>query len=113
MLEGLRERDHRLDADVPGLLLHRLDGGVALDVRIRLDPARGLNDLQRIGRGHQHLRQQRIRIQRDRRHQRLDLLGLERRRFGLCPYGAADDDGNRRQHHQQAPEVKIAPQSHE
>ena len=73
-----------------GCVPDRLHRCIALDLRIGLDPARGVDDLQRIGRGHQHLREQRVRIERDRRDERLDLLGLEGRcrflgaRCGLC-----------------------------
>ena len=56
------------------------------------DPTVGLHDFQRIGRGRQHIGEQFVRIERDRRDQRLELLGLEQ--FGLwlgwgCAAGAA------------------------
>ena len=69
----LRHRGERLDARVPGLGLHRIFKRGAFHRRIGLRPARRFHDLERIGRSHQHLGQQRIRIERDRRHQLLDL----------------------------------------
>ena len=86
-LQHLGKGDQRLHADVPGLVLDRLDRCVALDVRIGLHPARGVDHLERIGGGHQHLGEHRIRVQGDRRDERLDLFGLEgggRRRRGGC-----------------------------
>jgi hypothetical protein len=37
-IEHLRKRDQRFHADIPGLVLHRLHRGIAIDVRIGLDP---------------------------------------------------------------------------
>ena len=65
--EQLRERDQRLHARVPVFVLHRAHRIVALQARIGARPARRCGHLERIGRGHQHLREQRIGIQRDRR----------------------------------------------
>ena len=73
--------DERLDAVVPGLLVDRRFQRIALQVLVGLHPAVGLHDFQRIGRGRQHIGEQLIRIERDRRDQRLELLGLEQ--FGL------------------------------
>ena len=111
-LEGLREGDERLHAHVPGLALHRLHRGVALHVRVRLHPARGLDDLERIGRGHQHLRQQRIRVEGDRRNQRLDLLRLERRRLALRLRDAAGRRGRREEHCEERPREASSPGFH-
>ena len=76
-LQHLGKGDQRLHADVPGLGLDRLDRCVALDVRIGLYPARGIDDLERISGGHQHLGEHRIGVQGDWRDERLDLLGFE------------------------------------
>ena len=81
LLQDGREGDQRFHADVPGLVGHGGDGGIALRAGIGLLPARGLDDLERIGRGHQHLRQQRVVVERDRRQ---DLVELGRRK-GLLP----------------------------
>ena len=68
-LQHRRERNKRLHAGIPVLLLQRLIQRVALQTAIRLLPVRRFTHFQRIGRGHQHLRHQRIGIQRNRRHQ--------------------------------------------
>ena len=81
--QHVRKRDQRLHGRIPGLLLHLLRNGVALDLRMLLGPARGLHDLERIGRGHEDLRQQRVRIQRDGCDDLLQLFGLEWRRLRL------------------------------
>src|SRR6185436_14294922 len=80
--QHLRKRGQRLHARIPFLLLQSVFERLLLQPRIRLCPARGLDDLQRIGRRHQDLRDQRVGIKRDRRDQRLDLFLLER--GGLC-----------------------------
>ena len=67
------EGDQRLDARVPVLVRDQGDGLVALQPGVRARPARRLDDVERIGRGHQHLRQQRVGIQRDRREHLVEL----------------------------------------
>jgi hypothetical protein len=51
-------------------------------------PARRLDDFQRITAGHQDLRQQRIRIERDRRQYLVELFRLEALAVTLCPRAA-------------------------
>src|SRR5207247_1581034 len=75
--EHLGKEDQRLHAVVPGVLLERLVELIALDLRVLLDEARGLHDLERVRRGHENLGQQLVGMQRDRRHQLIDLLGTE------------------------------------
>ena len=65
----------RLDARVPGLLVHSLTQSVALQIRMRLHPSVGLDDLLGKRGRRQDLRHKRIRIQRNRRYQLLQLLG--------------------------------------
>jgi hypothetical protein len=65
---------NRLDARVPGLLVHTLTQRFALQVRMRLNPSVGLDDLLGECGRRQDLRHQRIRIQRNRRNQPLQLL---------------------------------------
>ena len=77
--QHVRDLDQRLHAVVPALLSERAGERIALHVLVGLGPAIRLHDLERIGRGDQHLRQQRIRVQRDRRHQLLELRRLEQR----------------------------------
>ncbi len=78
-----RKRRERLDARVPGLLIHRLTQILALQIRIRLHPSVGFDDFfGKCGR-RQNLRHQRIRIQRNGRNQALQLLG-SLRGVGRC-----------------------------
>ena len=72
-----RRRDQRLDALVPALLVDLGLQRVALERLVRGRPAVRLHHLQRISRRHQNFGEQRIRIERDRRHQRIELLGLQ------------------------------------
>src|SRR6266481_4819620 len=64
----------RLDARVPGLLIHSLRQSVALHIRMRLHPSVGLDDLLGKRGRRQDLRHKRIRIQRNRRYQLLQIL---------------------------------------
>ena len=73
-VEDLGKGGERFDAVVPRLVLELLVELIAREVRIGLDESRGLDDLQRIGGSHQHLRQQGVRIQGDRRRHLLELL---------------------------------------
>ena len=81
----------RLDARVPGLLIHSLTQGLALQIRMRLHPTVGLDNLLGKRRRRQNLRHKRIGIQRNRRHQLLQLLrsllGVWRRRRARCRSG--------------------------
>jgi hypothetical protein len=63
--EHLRERDERLHARIPRWSATWRTARVAVRLRIRLDPRGGIGDIARIRRRHQHLREQRIGIQRD------------------------------------------------
>ena len=71
---GARER---LDAVVPGLFLDLLLQRIALQGLARFEPAIGLHHFQRIGRRRQYICQQFVGIERNRRNQRLELLGLQ------------------------------------
>ena len=73
--EHVGEVRERLDARVPGLRLERLVELLPAQLRTFLDPALGLHDLERVGRGHQDLHEQRIGIERDRGHQLVEPLG--------------------------------------
>ncbi|CAM3464607.1 hypothetical protein CUTA107171_27875 [Cupriavidus taiwanensis] len=81
-LQHLRKRHQRLDADIPGLALDRLQRRVALHLGIGLDPACRLHDFERIGGGHQHLGQDGVGIEGNGRNQRLQFFRLERCRLG-------------------------------
>ena len=80
-VEHLRERAQRQHARVPGLALQRAVERLAREVAVGLDEARGLDDLERIRGRHQHLRQELVRIERDRRQQRVEQV-LRHRRGG-------------------------------
>ncbi len=75
--EHLREGDQRLHARIPWLVLHRLDGVVALQAAVGERPVGSLRDILRISGRHQHLRQQRIGKERDRRQHLVKLLDVE------------------------------------
>lgn len=102
--QNLGEGDQRLDADIPTLVLDRRHRGIALEIGISLHPTRRLDDLQRIGRCHQHLRQQRVRIECDRRQHLVELLGRERlwRVLGFEAYERAGGQNHARQHQEPA-----------
>ena len=71
--EHVRRRRQRFDAVVPALLD---DGGlkrVALEGLVGGDPSLRLHHLKRVGRSHQHLREQIVGVERDRGHQSLEL----------------------------------------
>src|SRR6266478_6147180 len=70
-----RECTECLDARVPGLLIHGFSQGVPLQIRMRLDPLVGLDDLLGKRRRSKDLGDKRIWIQRNRRYQLLQLLG--------------------------------------
>ncbi len=78
-VQHLGEGGQRLDALVPRLVLQRILERRALQPGVLLAPARGLDDLERIRRRHQHLRQQRIGVERDRGQHRVEFLLLEGR----------------------------------
>ena len=78
--EHLREKDERLHAVVPRLRPQRVIEGPALQARVGLDKARRLDHFERIGGGHQDLRQQGVGIEGDRGGDLLQLLGHEKRR---------------------------------
>ena len=76
-LQNRRCRDQRLDARVPLLLLRRSLQRVSLEILVLIHPTLRLHDFERIGRGHQDVGEQRIRIERDRCHQPIKFRRLE------------------------------------
>src|SRR5262249_52847894 len=76
-LEGIGCCREALDAVVPALLVDRGLERIALEILVLVDPTGGLHDLERIGRRHEHQGQQRVGVERDRRDERVELLGLE------------------------------------
>src|SRR5271170_8019700 len=69
------ERAEGFHAGVPGLLVHGLGEGVALQIGIGLHPAVGFDDLRWKSGRRQNLRHERVRIERDRRYQLIQLVG--------------------------------------
>ena len=74
LLEHLGEAADRFHAGVPVRRLQGLLERGALQRCVLLVPAGGLDDLERVGRRHEHLRHQRIRIERHRRHHLFELF---------------------------------------
>jgi hypothetical protein len=66
-VEDLRKRRQRLHAQVPVHFVQGVVERVPLEVRVGLQPAVGFHNLIRIRRGYEDLREQRIRIERNRR----------------------------------------------
>jgi hypothetical protein len=64
-LQEVGELRETLDARVPVLLRERLVEVVALEVLVLAPPAVRLDDLERVGRGDQHLDQERVGVERD------------------------------------------------
>ena len=60
-----RESDKRFNAGIPRLAGNSLNGGIPFHGGVILGPLHGLHDVVRVGGGHQHLRQQTVRIERD------------------------------------------------
>ena len=75
-----RKRHQRLDAGIPRLCLGRGGKLVSLKVRMSgiLEPTIRFDDLERVGRGHQDLCKQGVRIKRDRGEQLIELFGFEK-----------------------------------
>ena len=83
-----RRSNQGFHAIVPSLLV---DGGfelVALETLIGAEPTIGLDDFERISRRHQDLGKQCIRVERDRRHELIKLVGSEKVLVG-CLRGRA------------------------
>ncbi len=90
--DHLRETgEQHKHARVPVARVDRLGDLVVAHVGAVVEDAVGVNDLQREGRGDQHLREQRVRIERDRRDEVVDLVvarsgrARRRRRAGRRP----------------------------
>ena len=75
-LQHVRRRHQGLDAVIPRLFVDRGLQRVALEILVRFEPTLGLHDVERIGRRHQHLGEQRIGVERDRRDQLIELGGF-------------------------------------
>jgi hypothetical protein len=91
LLQDLRHCGQGPDRRIPGLLAHRSLQRRTADPGIGLHPARCLDDFERIGGRHQHLRQKRIRVEGDRRQQAIEILLRE----GLGERPASGSAGRR------------------
>ncbi len=78
-LDNIGQGSQSLDARVPVLLLYGIGQLFLIHALVLGQPLLQLNDLEGIGGGHQHLAEQRIGIERDRRDQRIELV---RRKLG-------------------------------
>ncbi len=72
-------RRHGLNARVPRLFLDGINERLIFEALVLREPLLKLNQLQRIGRGNQYLAQERIRIERYRCNERIELSGRDRR----------------------------------
>ncbi len=90
-LHDVGERRHRLDGRVPGLLRDRVCERLVLQSLVLPEPLLELDDLERVGRGHERLREQRVGVQGDGRDQRVELVrrGLGRGRLGCRAPGGS------------------------
>jgi hypothetical protein len=78
-LNDVRKRYQRLDAWVPRLLGHSVGQGFVLQVLIIRVPLLKLDHFQRVSGSRQRLGKKRIRIKSNRRYQRIQLVGWNRR----------------------------------
>ena len=80
-LDDVGQRRHRLDAGVPRLLRDRVGQRLVLQARVLREPLLELDDLERVGGRHEDLPEERVRIEGDRCHQGVELLGGKLRLF--------------------------------
>jgi hypothetical protein len=93
-LQHIRERHQRNKRRIVSLLLRGIGQGRPSKARILRQPIRDVEDLLRISRSRRNLRQQRIRIERNRSQQLVELLRSRRRRRSL---GLQDRSNTREQ----------------
>ena len=77
-LDRVGQARHPLDAGVPRLLGHGVRQGLALQVLVLHQPLLKLDDLERVGGGHEDLSEELVGIEGDRRHQGIELIGRQR-----------------------------------
>jgi hypothetical protein len=73
-LDHFGNRRHRLDRRVPGLLRHRIGQRLVFQILVLRHPLLQLDDLERVGGSNERLSQQRVRVERDRRDERIELI---------------------------------------
>jgi len=88
IVQHRREGQQRLHTGIPGKLigLDRVGQSLAGEFMVLIRPASGIGNLVGKSRGRKDLRQQGVRIERNARYQRIELLGRVRRRR-LREYG--------------------------
>jgi hypothetical protein len=79
-----RCRDQRFDALIPVELLQCRLALLVGQLLVGIEPALRLDDLERIGRRHQHEREKIVRIERDGRNQGFEFCWLEQRLIRRC-----------------------------
>ena len=76
-LQDVGEYHEGLNAGIPVLLLRGLRASGSVEAGVSLQPLISLDQFQRISAGHQDLAEQRVRVERDGRHQVIQLVGRE------------------------------------
>jgi hypothetical protein len=92
--ENVRIRRERLHAGVPGLVRNRVVERGVVEVGVLLHETVREHDVERVRRGHQHLDQQAVGIQGNRREQRVELVLRKRLRCRRGRRPCGDDDGS-------------------
>jgi hypothetical protein len=80
--DNVRKSRKSLHARIPGLLGHGIGERFVLQILVHVQPSLEQDDFKRVGGSGQHLSQQRVRIKRDRRYQRIQLVGRNLCRLG-------------------------------
>ena len=94
-VEDLGESEHGLHAGIPGPILGRAHRVLAFELRVRTGEACRLHHLERVGGGHQHLGEELVGIQRDRREHLVELgLGEQRDVLRFGGLGGPHEDGD-------------------
>jgi hypothetical protein len=79
-LHNIGKRRHGLNTGIPGLFRHRVHQGLVFQILVLSQPLLKLDEFQRVSRSRQNLGEEWIRIKRNRRHQRIKLIGWNFRR---------------------------------
>ena len=79
-LDDVGQRRHRLDGRVPGLLGDRVHERLVLQVLVLREPLLELHELERVRGRDERLGKERVGVEGDRRHQRIELVRRELRR---------------------------------
>ena len=110
--ENLRRSHQRFDAVVPILFSNCSLQLISLEILVRLQPAFGLDDVNRVSRSHEHFGQQSVRIERNRRHELVKLLRLQQLRLGCRRPGRLRRRSDWRQKQKRKDQYSDRPQYH-